>query len=52
MKTTTLWKFDKTTGYWVFGRTCDIDTAQDWLKVWQESEPDQRFKISKNKPRS
>jgi hypothetical protein len=50
-KETTLWKFNQTTGYWDFCRTCHIETAEQWLKAWQSSEPNEQFKISSRKPK-
>lgn len=47
-----LWKYNKTTGYWVLVRMCDNNTASQWLNVWQKDEPNEEFKLSKNKPRS
>ena len=48
---TTLWKYNKVTGYWDYCRDCEKSTAQEWLKVWQEDEPEVIFKIAKNRPK-
>jgi hypothetical protein len=45
-----LWKFNKITGYWVFQRDCTNETASRWLKLFQNDEPGEFFKLSKNKP--
>jgi hypothetical protein len=46
-----LWKYDKIAGYYVFVRSCDKETAENWLKIFQEDEPDEKFVLSKNKPK-
>lgn len=47
---TNLWKYNKVTGYWNHERKCDSATAKDWLIVYQKDEPEETFKLSKNKP--
>lgn len=46
----TLWRYNTTTGYWDFVRTCAVNTAEDWLVVFQRDEPNALFKLSKHKP--
>lgn len=48
---TSLWRYNKTTGYWVFCRECCESVAQDWLKVWQNDEPTVSFVLSPNRPK-
>ncbi len=48
--TTTLWKFNKVTGYWVYQRTCSEEEGSQWLKIFKSDEPKESFKLSKNKP--
>lgn len=45
-----LWKYNKTTGYWKHQRTVSHDTKADWLKVFQKDEPNEHFHVSKHKP--
>lgn len=40
-----LYKFNETTGYWVYVRTCDDATALEWLKIFQADEPNTKFKL-------
>jgi len=48
----TLWKYNKATGYWCVARDCAHDTAADWLKIFQQDEPGEIFKLSVNRPRN
>ncbi len=45
-----LWKANKRTGYWEHQREVTPETKDQWLAVWKKAEPDETFKISKNKP--
>jgi hypothetical protein len=51
MRSITLWKYNKRTGYWEHQRECELETAQRWLEVFQKDEPEELFKLSKNKPK-
>jgi hypothetical protein len=51
MDTTKLFKYNKITGYWNYVRTCDLTVAKEWLAYFQKTEPNETFKLSKNKPR-
>lgn len=46
-----LWKYNRITGYWIIQRECNDNTADRWLAVFQKDEPDELFKLSRNKPR-
>lgn len=48
---TKLWKLNPITGFWCFVRECSEDTAQQWLDVFINDEPEGVFKLSKNKPK-
>ncbi len=48
---TSLWRYNPTTGSWVFCRECSESTAQDWLRVWKEDEPGAHFVLSPNQPK-
>jgi hypothetical protein len=48
----TLWKLNKITGYWVAVRSVSQDTKEQWLKIYTEDEPNEVFKVSKNKPKA
>jgi hypothetical protein len=51
-----LWQYNNITGYWKLGRMCNLDTADQWLKVWQKDDPKDQwghaifYKLSKNRP--
>lgn len=47
-----LWKLNLTTGYWVLVRMCSTETAQQWLVIFQRDEPNDKFKLSKRKPKN
>jgi hypothetical protein len=48
--TTILWKYNKTTGFWVYQRDCDIMLADQWLSIFQGDEPDEHFQLRMFKP--
>jgi hypothetical protein len=45
-----LWKYNRITGYWVYQRECNPDTADQWLVIFQKAEPEESFILRKNKP--
>jgi hypothetical protein len=45
-----LWKFNKITGYWNVAREVTKETKDQWLAVFQKTEPIEFFKVSKNRP--
>lgn len=45
-----LWKYNKLTGYWVFIRECNIDTAKNWLEIFSNDEPKEKFMLSRKNP--
>lgn len=47
---TKLWKYNKITGYWNYVRECKDEHSQDWLKLFQDDEPEEIFKLSKIRP--
>jgi len=47
---TGLWSYDNITGYWRLERIVGTDTAENWLRIFQNDEPDVVFKLSKNRP--
>jgi hypothetical protein len=47
-----LWKYNKITGYWNKERTVTQETADQWLVIFSKDEPNEIFKISKNRPRN
>lgn len=47
----TLWKYNKTTGYWVSVRSVTKETKEQWLALFSSDEPTELFKVSKNKPK-
>lgn len=48
---TYLWQLDRQTGEWHHVRTCHVQEAQEWLRIFQEDEPTAAFKIAIRKPR-
>jgi hypothetical protein len=46
-----LWKYNKITGYWVAIRSVTNETKEQWLSVFRADEPNELFKVSKNKPK-
>ena len=48
--TTKIWKYGKFTGLWRHAKTVEIETANQWLEIFQKHEPDEIFKLSKRKP--
>jgi hypothetical protein len=46
-----LWKYNKITGYWMYIRDVSEYNKSTWLYIYQKDEPNEKFKISKNKPR-
>lgn len=51
MKTISLWVFNRVTGYWNLVRNCDVQTAQDWMRIFQTDDPGAVYQLSKTKPR-
>ena len=47
-----LWKYKKITGLWNVVRSVTVDSAGEWLKVWQKDEPKETFVVSTRKPPS
>ena len=47
---TVLWRFNSMTGLWVYERTCSLENALGWLKLFQDDEPNVKFKLSKTRP--
>jgi hypothetical protein len=47
----TLYKFNRITGYWVAVRQCDEDTAREWLRVFEQDEPEEYFYLSRRTPK-
>jgi hypothetical protein len=47
-----LWKYNKTTGYWVYVRGVTPETQKQWLDIYMQDEPDEMFKVSNHKPRN
>jgi hypothetical protein len=45
-----LWRFNKTTGFWVHIRSVSADNGKQWLAVFERDEPDEFFRIAKRKP--
>ena len=45
-----LWKYNAITGYWVYERDVNEDTAKQWLVVFKKAEPDCLFRLARNKP--
>ena len=45
-----LWKYNAITGYWVYEREVNEDTAKQWLAVFKKAEPDCLFRVGRNKP--
>jgi hypothetical protein len=45
-----LWQYNRITGLWDFCRSCDENTADTWLIVWQVDAPDEYFRLAKHKP--
>lgn len=46
-----IWKYNKITGYWNPLKTIEVrEDGEKWLKVFQEDEPKEFFKLSSNKP--
>jgi hypothetical protein len=45
-----LWKYNRITGLWDFQRAVSPETADSWLAVFQKDQPQEYFRVSKNKP--
>lgn len=46
-----LWKYNRITGYWVLQRSSGYpDTMANWLRIYQQDEPLENFKLAKNRP--
>lgn len=53
METIALWsqRYSPSKGiYWVRERDCEVSKAKDWLKIFQDSEPNVNFFLSQRKP--
>jgi hypothetical protein len=50
-KKTTLWRFNKITGFWSPVRVCEQPEAKEWLEIFQRDEPDEIFVLSPFKPK-
>lgn len=50
MTTIKLWKFNAITGYWDYQRTCNEDTAEEWLRLFRRDEPNESFKLTNRRP--
>jgi hypothetical protein len=51
MRTIKLWKYNRTTGIWAVQRICDPETANQWLKVFQDDAPHEAFILGKRQPK-
>lgn len=50
-KASTLWRYNRITGYWDAERSCITNaTCEDWLNVYQKDEPQELFKVAVRKP--
>ena len=47
---THLWRYSRITGVWNYMRSCDSEQADMWLRIYQDDEPREFFKLSKKKP--
>lgn len=47
---TKLFRFNEVTGAWVLERTCDADTAQQWLAVYRKDSPAEKFVLADKRP--
>jgi hypothetical protein len=45
-----LWRYNRITGLWDYQRSCDEETAQQWLGVFRRDEPDETFALAKHRP--
>jgi uncharacterized protein YlaI len=45
-----LWRYNRITGLWIYGRTVTEENAKSWLAIWEQDEPEERFVISYHKP--
>lgn len=45
-----LWKYNRVTGYWRAVRDVTLETAQEWLTIWQRDEPGEVFTVSARRP--
>jgi len=45
-----LWKYNAITGNWVYQRTTSKEDANQWLLIFRKDDPEDAFRISKNKP--
>lgn len=50
-KSESLWKYNKTTGYWVHQRNVTAETRDGWLKQFQHDEPEEHFEVGYNQPK-
>jgi hypothetical protein len=44
-----LWEYIRITGGWVKQRTCQADTSEQWLALFQADEPHESCKLSKHR---
>lgn len=45
-----LWKYNQYTGLWDYVRTCDKETAEQWLMIFQNDDLKSAYTLSKNRP--
>lgn len=50
MRAIALWRYNKTTGFWEWVRSCDTALSKQWLEVFKKDEPKAFFKLAKNRP--
>lgn len=46
-----LWKYNKRSGYWQSQRSVADDTAEQWLKTYEQDEPSEYFCLHANRPK-
>lgn len=46
-----LWKYNKVTGYWNIAREVNKETKDEWLSIFSQDEPDEKFAVSARKPK-
>jgi len=47
-----LYRYNPITGYWVYVRSCEETTAEEWLRIFQADEPQAKFELRKVKGKS
>ena len=48
---TTIWRFNRITGFWRIERCCTPETVAIWLALFERDEPSENFAVSRFAPK-